>query len=379
MFYYCLRGVKVSIQMKSNRRILNDAAKVNKENDTGDTGIVRFSDIFKGVQKYIGIMLKEKNVRTAISLVLCLAVLSTSVVILTNIRSKSQYAHASYVCTHVCTNDCTGVKNEHIMMTVFDSNIVDEPGAVLFNHENMKLHTEGGENIYVYSIDTYSPVVSNFNNQISYEPVDMTEAYRASDVFAINEPKVPLSDVSVTGEAEEADETDEIGTMGVLEETDEIDAADEIDSSYALNVKEQQDQDEEEFTGFTLTIIVKGEDGMAVGNMLPEDTMKPTETYVIRELNSGEMFILAAGPFYKHHFVHWEAFYTDDEEQKLILNSKTSDPPASAKLFIMPEANITIVIEFTDVDPDLLPEAQPFEAKAPETQALLPDKYTNKN
>jgi len=244
------------------------------------------------------------------------------------------------VCTHTCTDGCYGVSEP-------DSLSAGEDSITAYNAETpastrglIRTHvrTDGTET-FDYAIIPQSPDESASLLGMQkvecvclvpdlVEAIDLTEAYLLSDIFLVNNPEIPHVELN-PGEIQRNNES--------MQNNDSTD---------------NDDDEEPEFIGFTLTIVVKGEDGMALGNMLPENTMKPNETYVIHDLIGGELFILAAGPHCEEHFVFWEAFYTDDIEQRFVLNSQTSEPPASAKLFIMPEANITIVIEFTDEEPE---------------------------
>jgi len=116
-----------------------------------------------------------------------------------------------------------------------------------------------------------------------------------------------------------------------------------------------EDTDEERLEGYTITIYIKGEDGMAVimqnGDALTEDPLKPNiGEYIINELSSGEMIVLAASPYNPTHFIRWSAYLTDDDSELLPLPMNVCEPPAETRLFIMPEADITIEIEFTEIN-----------------------------
>ena len=295
---------------RNNRRILNNARR-NRVRDT---------------------KLRESSIKKTYLVLLCVVVAGFLMMLTTSNLPDTTQKQIAYVCNHDFSVGSLTIPEPELLSGVL-------------NREGINDYANVGTRVYIYdNTHTFSSYEINdnedtrslhTNNTTNNERADGAELiivdnnnynYRPNVMSTIVDPIAPLS---------------------------------------------MFDEDEESNEGYTLIIMVIGEDGMAVGlqngELLSINPMMPygetyeeideeayEETYEVVELLGGERFVFSAGPDDEDHFVNWTAYLTDDITQNLSLSLEISEPPVSTCIFIMPKADVTIVIEFTQERPKYL-------------------------
>jgi len=332
-------GLLISKHGRENRRILNSALGPN------DAG---FFTVINKIQAAMPLPAAlETNTKRAISAMLYMAILLTSVTLALGILPGSLQEHDSHLCTHVCDDSCLILLNEHENSSISNYTPVYPPEMNIAPYDQMQGPGVVIANNYTSSdgyLDNYTiPDIgirgpSTFDNQSI-----LSDSYDQSNT----QEETVIED----NDTEESDQ----------ENTDNMADIDFPDNYYmfinpAIGTS-QQPSAMEKPDRFTLTIVVEGEEGMAVGSqsghMLDVNPMKSEETYDIEDVYVGEMLTLVASPDNDDHYVHWQAYLTIDETKNFPLNSYYGEPPMSIRNFIMPDADVTIVIKFSPEEPDV--------------------------
>jgi len=302
----------MSKHRRAGRRILNNARKYGVSDTEKNSGNKR------------ALAFLHDNGIGKMYLVLLFVVMAGLIMILTTANQpESNQEYVISVCAHECDDGCFSTPEPRLLSGIFtreDTNDNTNVGTREYTHASTRFSASDVENTVDTKIMHPGIVNNDENTDDTYIKEPITE-HNPIDMY-------PPSDMTTIEDA--------VAPAAMFDEIDEIDE------------------------GYTLTIVIKTHgDGMAVGlqngEMLSINPLTPSEeAYEISEIVSGDRFVLTAGPQEDNHFVHWTAFFTDDSTQSFPLNLQTSEPPVSTCIFIMPEADVTIVIEFSHERPDYL-------------------------
>jgi len=324
----------MSKHRRESRRILNNALGANEAS---------ILSVISKVNESLTVSSFNNKTRRAMSVMLCIVIILTSITITLGLLPKAPQEHDSILCTHICDDRCFLSANDRegsiannfapaykIEISEIDASSFDymqAAGVVIKNiNESGSGANNNGEGI---DITIRGPAVSNEQSLLPerHNPYSILEEAENED----NDADVDDSDPG------KPDNDSVIIVPGIM--------------------TTEQPSAVQEHKTYILTIIVEGEDGMAVGSqsgqMLDENPLKPDKTYLIEGVYEGEMLTLVASPDNDAHFVHWQAYLTVDITQNFPLNSHYADPPMSIKNFIMPDADVTIMIEFSTKEPDV--------------------------
>jgi len=298
---------------RTGRRILNNAQRFGAANSDKNSGKHMLSRAFS----------HEAGIRKTYLILFCVVMAGCIMALTTSNLPKESQKIAVPVCIHKCGDSCLIAPEPVFLSGIFTRN--DTKG---FSQVSIREYINESTQTFTSSIVNERPAKSSapsieYNDEnTSVEDLDIADnnidMYRPNSIATINDPVTPLS---------------------------------------MFTERMQRSESEHINESYTLTIVIIGEDGMAVGlqngEMLLLNPMMPSEdAYEVTELLGGERFILTAGPDDDEHYVQWTAFLTNDSEQSLPLNMQINEPPVSTCIFIMPEADVTIVIEFTNERPD---------------------------
>jgi len=305
----------MSKHRRAGRRILNNARR-NWVNDSAE-GINGHASAITFMQ--------EISIRKICIIVLCLVIAGSLIVLApSNIPSTIQN-HVAPVCTHECGIGCLSTPESGLLSEVFVREEVD--GFV--------------------NVSTREYLNADIRSFASYNRVDDED-----DSLSLH-PNIVYNEESIY--SEDVEDFESVDNSAIIYHPNHMTTISETSVPRAMFY-----EDELVVEGYTLTIVIKTHgDGMAIGlqngEMLSINPLIPSEEeYEIGEVVSGERFVITAGPHEENHFVHWTAFLTDDITQSLPLNLQATEPPVSTCIFVMPEADVTIVIEFTHERPEYL-------------------------
>ena len=343
---------------RHSRRILRKAHAVSIADVRGGAG-AGFANVFAPSQ-----WLTRRNMYTAS---ICVsAVLVCLTLVLLSFLPGSIQLYEVPKCDHLCDDTCivTPLEQERFANTIFSSIFrtgsgEETPvgsfvsGEVIINNSTLDGRDccdSVGECDHVLIGDEMTPLADNFDQDSDQGEIGHDEN-GASDVAGLH------TDVEDNDENAGSDDyipAEDDAPVSVIDITDYT-YPDDVYLQFNMDIPyEMWSTVSRSETGFTLTIVVEGEEGMAVisqnGNVLQGNPMKSENTYVVRRILEGDMFIIAANPYNEYFTISWSAFFTEDSEQRFPLASGSSDLTASVKTFIMFEADVTIVIEFVNTN-----------------------------
>ena len=342
---------------RDSRRILINAQRA------GDTS---FRAIISSGLSYVSAPFLEMNAKRAISSLLCVTVAAAFLAMAFGFPQGSTQVHTRFVCAHVCDDGCYVMPNEHVGSTdagvtplYLAATSIKLPSYLHVMEEAIISNDVASVDLSCDcdGLDAYVHVPSTLD-----EPGLLSDSRDRNDVRAGGGHEENDADhvMSLNPDTVGNDETAYGDGFGP---TDGIDLTDTFQQGVSLFAEPDISLTERfpgmsDTEGYTLTIVVIGEDGMALGSqsghMLLADPMKPPRSFVIDGVLDGEMIIIVASPDDEDHFVHWFAFLTDDSTQRIPLSSHTHEPPVSVRTLIMPEGDATIVIEFSADELDSL-------------------------
>ena len=342
---------------RDSRRILNTArgARHIRLQKLLGTGYEYISEKYE----YVTAQIMETDIRRATTTVLCMAIAAALLMWSLAIPPGPPQEHISLVCSHTCDDGCHMTPNEHERML-----------------------SEGATPLYLARYDDTVPGFSQLNE----EAIAGNDAASVSPVYDGDVVEINTHAPSASGEQgilsddqdrspvfegvgyDETNDADDSGPAEVIDLTDASRLGDEAVSYEPGMPYSEWQSDTQMPEGFTLTIVVEGFEGMAVvsqsGYILQTNPLKSPGTYVINGVQEGEMFIFVASPDDDGHFAHWEAYLTDDDSLPVPISSFTEEPPVSGCSFIMPDADVTLVLVFTTEEQEPL-EQEPLESPEP--------------